>query len=132
SGFGVRAEIDQYIEALYQSCASAAEPVIDGGRSTTTPSGTSPSWATTWLDQATVMPILPVAKSDWSIAWAESSTETLALGPASVSWIFFAHSKHSAAVSASLPASPCLSWWWPAGRTYTWDRPWTEPTWVVP
>src|SRR5690606_24881263 len=132
SGLCVFAETAQYMDALYQSSASAAEPVIDGGRSTVTPSGTSPSWATTWLDQATVMATLPVANRDWSIAWAASSTETDASGPALVSWISFAHSNHCVAVSTSKPAAPSLYWSCPAWRTNTWNRPWTEPIWVMP
>src|SRR5690625_7821130 len=75
SGSWALAEIDQYMEALYHSWASAAEPVIEGGRSTVMPPGTAASWATTWLDQATVMPMRTVANRDWSRDWAASSPD---------------------------------------------------------
>src|SRR5699024_6225912 len=73
SGSAVADEIDQYIEAVYPRCASAAEPVIDGGRITLIPPSTAASCATAWFDQATVIASLPVANSDWSRDWAAPS-----------------------------------------------------------
>src|SRR5699024_8365681 len=124
-------EIDQYIEALYHSCASAAEPVIDGGRITMIPPSTAASCATTWFDQATVIASLPVANSDWSRDWAASSTETEAPGPAPVSWICWANSSSEVAVAASKPGPPFLYWSWPFWRTHTWKRAWTVPIWLM-
>ncbi len=132
SGFCVVEATDQYIEALYQSCASEAEPVIDGGRSTVTPPSMRASCATTWLDQTIVRPMRSVANSDWSIAAPESSTEVEASGQAPVSWSFCANSNRLVAVAASKPGAPSLYWSWPFCRIHTWNTAWTVAIWVMP
>src|SRR5699024_419117 len=132
SGSWALAEIDQYMEALYHSWASAAEPVIEGGRSTVMPPGTAASWATTWLDQATVMPMRSVANRDWSSDWAASSTEVEASGPAPVSSMRWAYSIREVAASASKPTPPSRYWSCPSCRIHTWNNAWIVAIWVMP
>src|SRR5699024_1382200 len=131
SGSWALAEIDQYMEALYHSWASAAEPVIEGGRSTVMPPGTAASWATTWLDQATVMPMRSVANRDWSSDWAASSTEVEASGPAPVSSMRWAYSIREVAASASKPTPPSRYWSCPSCRIHTWNNAWIVAIWVM-
>src|SRR5699024_11199410 len=132
SGFAVADEIDQYIEALYHSCASAAEPVIDGGRITMIPPSTAASCATTWFDHATAIASLPVASSDWSRDGAASSTATQALGPAAGSWLCWGNASSEVAVAASKPGRPALYWPWPFWPTHTVERAWPVPIWLMP
>src|SRR5699024_6320312 len=86
SAFGEPAATAKYIEALYQSSASAALPDIDGMRRISTVPPSELSNVTAWLDHCACIPHRPTANRLWSSERAASSTASDAEGAAPVSW----------------------------------------------
>src|SRR5699024_11192655 len=74
SAFGEPAATAKYIEALYQSSASAALPDIDGMRRISTVPPSELSNVTAWLDHCACIPHRPTANRLWSSERAASST----------------------------------------------------------
>src|SRR6478736_4403560 len=102
----VREEADQNCEALYQSSASAAEPVLVGNRRIFKSPPLAFSRAGAWLDHQKAMPFLPVASPLWSSGAASASTTSDADGTALSLLSFFRKAHHSAMSPGSKPSLP--------------------------
>src|SRR6478672_10066249 len=96
SGCLVLEEADQNCEALYQSWASAAEPVFVGNLRIVSSEPAAFSSAGSWLDHQKASPFLPVARPLWSRGAASASTTSEADGTAFFSLSSFRKPHHSA------------------------------------